>query len=85
MRQGQSTLEFTFAVVVVALLVYGLLRVFRWTGMDYAQRSPGQFQQFQDPDPKNLGGSAFVPFEEAQLNSVAADRTQRIGAFTRKF
>ncbi len=83
--KAQSTLEFTFAVVVVALLIYGLLRVFRWTGMDYAEHSPAQFQQFTDPDPNNLGGDNFVQFEQAQLNYVAADRTQRIGAFTRKY
>ena len=79
--KAQSTLEFTFAVVVVALLIYGLLRVFRWTGMDYAEHSPAQFQQFTDPPMDDR----FVAEEEAQLNYVAADRTKRIGAFTRKF
>lgn len=83
---AQSTLEFTFAVVVVALLIYGLLRVFRWTGMDYAQHAYDQFQGFQDPPCGDLCGGSFISFEQAQLNAAAAgQRTQRIGAFTRKY
>jgi len=38
MRKAQSTIEFTFAMVVIMFLVYGMVRVFRWTGMDLAQR-----------------------------------------------
>jgi len=38
MRKAQSTIEFTFAMVVIMFLVYGMVRVFRWTGMDLAER-----------------------------------------------
>ena len=38
-RHGQATLEFTFAMVVVALLVFALIKIFQWAGMDYAQKS----------------------------------------------
>jgi hypothetical protein len=36
-QAGQATIEFTFAMVIVALLIFGLMSIFRWTGMDYAQ------------------------------------------------
>lgn len=35
---GQSSIEFTFALVVIFLLAYGLIRIFRWVGMDLAER-----------------------------------------------
>lgn len=36
--KAQSTIEFTFAVVVVMFLIYGMVQVFRWAGVDLAQR-----------------------------------------------
>ena len=36
--QAQSTIEFTFAVVAIMFLIYGMVIVFRWAGMDLAQR-----------------------------------------------
>jgi hypothetical protein len=38
MKKAQSTLEFTFGVVVTMFIIYGLVQVFRWAGMDLAQR-----------------------------------------------
>ena len=82
-RRAQSTIEFTFAMVMIALLIYGLLRIFRWTGMDYAERSNSySTQQFTDPRMRAL---YFVNDEESQLNSSIGDRSKRMGAFTRNF
>ena len=36
--RAQSTIEFTFVMIVILLLAYGLIRVFRWVGMDLAER-----------------------------------------------
>ena len=36
--RAQSTIEFTFTMIIVLLLVYGLVRVFRWTALDLADR-----------------------------------------------
>jgi hypothetical protein len=36
--KAQSTIEFTFAVVAIIFLIYGMVMVFRWAGMDLAQR-----------------------------------------------
>jgi len=35
---AQSTIEFTFAVIVIMFIVYGMVHVFRWAGFDLAQR-----------------------------------------------
>lgn len=36
--RGQSTLEFAFSMIAMAVLMYGLILVFRWTGLDLAER-----------------------------------------------
>ncbi|MBI3601839.1 MAG: hypothetical protein HY209_02995 [Candidatus Omnitrophica bacterium] len=80
-RRGQSTIEFTFAVVMVALLIFGLIKIFQWVGMNFAQRSWDlDNAQFVKP-PMD---SSFVANEEAQLNHDAY-RTKRLNAFTRNF
>jgi hypothetical protein len=35
---GQSIIEFTFAMIAIAFLVYGLIAIFRWVGLDLAER-----------------------------------------------
>ena len=36
--KAQSTIEFTFAVIAIMFLIYGMIQVFRWAGMDLANR-----------------------------------------------
>jgi len=36
--KGQSTIEFTFAMIVIMFLIYGMVMTFRWAGMDLANR-----------------------------------------------
>ena len=38
MKKGQAILEFTFAMIILMLLIYGLIMVFRWVGLDLAER-----------------------------------------------
>jgi len=40
--KAQSTLEFTFAVIVIMFIIFGMVQVFRWAGMDLAQRRYSQ-------------------------------------------
>ena len=40
--KAQSTVEFTFALIVIMFLIYGMVQVFRWAGMDLAQRQYSQ-------------------------------------------
>lgn len=78
---GQSTIEFTFAIVMAALLIYGMIKIFQWAGMNYAQRSWSlDNEQFVKPD----WDSRFVAEEKAQLNHEEF-RTRRLNAFTRNF
>lgn len=37
-NKAQSTLEFAFSMIAMAVLMYGLILVFRWTGLDLAER-----------------------------------------------
>lgn len=37
-NHGQSAIEFTFAMMVTLILVFALLMVFRWVGLDLANR-----------------------------------------------
>ena len=37
-NRAQSIIEFTFTMVAMMLLFFGLVRVFRWAGMDLADR-----------------------------------------------
>ena len=37
-NRAQVILEFTFCIIVVMLMLYGLIMVFRWTGVDSAER-----------------------------------------------
>lgn len=36
--KAQSTIEFAFAMVVMIFLIYGLVQVFRWAGLDLSSR-----------------------------------------------
>ena len=36
---GQASVEFVFAMIAVIFLIYGLVRVFGWAGMDLAERA----------------------------------------------
>jgi hypothetical protein len=36
--RGQATVEFTFAMIVTVILIYAMLMVFRWAGLDLAER-----------------------------------------------
>jgi hypothetical protein len=37
-NNGQVIIEFTFCMIIILLMIYGLMMVFRWTGVDLAER-----------------------------------------------
>jgi hypothetical protein len=37
-RRGQSVIEFTFGLIILGLMVYGLVQCFRWVMLDLAER-----------------------------------------------
>ena len=36
--KAQSTIETTFVMIAICLLAFGMVRIFRWAGMDLAER-----------------------------------------------
>lgn len=57
-KQGQSTIEFTFAMTVTLIMTFALFMVFRWVGLDLADR--------RFTHEKTLSDDALRP--EQQLN-----------------
>lgn len=49
-RRGQSTLEFTFAMIVIIFLIYGMVRVFGWVGKEAAGRRVAHDLLLTDPN-----------------------------------
>lgn len=73
LRKGQSTIEFTFAVMVILLIAYGLIMVFRWVGLSYAER---RFKQ-----EKSMVVSATATEEQQVANTNNAGyRTRHLQA-----
>ena len=40
------TLEFTFCMIIIVMLMYALVKAFRWAGMDLAERRAANDQIF---------------------------------------
>ncbi|MEW5894924.1 MAG: hypothetical protein AB1650_04090 [Candidatus Omnitrophota bacterium] len=51
-RNAQATMEFTFAMLVVVLLLIGMIQVMVWTGEDLANRR----QAYEESMIRNLPG-----------------------------
>ena len=47
-QTGQSMIEFTFATMVTLILVFALFMVFRWAGLDLAERRFAHDQTLTD-------------------------------------
>lgn len=79
--KAQSTIEFTFAMVAIALLIFCLIKTFRWVGMDYAQGAYSQEQSniFVHP------GNACDKNNCFSLNVESEDKSQRLDAYSRNF
>jgi len=37
-HKGQVILEFTFCMIVILIMIYGVIKVFHWTGKDIVKR-----------------------------------------------
>jgi len=37
-HKGQVILEFTFCMIVILIMIYGVIKVFHWTGIDIVER-----------------------------------------------
>ena len=76
--KAQSTVEFTFALIVIMFLIYGMVMIFRWGGMDLANRRVAQdaaLTTLVGTDPaselnKDVGGS-ILPMDAVYHGNVS--------------
>ena len=64
--RGQSTIEFTFTLVAIAFLSYGLVQIFRWTGMDLAERRFAHDQVLLNADYRQQHGMEDPNLDEME-------------------
>ena len=67
---GQSTIEFTFVLIVILFLAYGMIRIFRWAGMDLAERRWANDKVMTDPKLSTEEQLAPDFYRPKRLNSV---------------
>jgi len=65
--KAQSAIEFTFAMIAIMFLIYGMVRVFRWTGLDLAQR---RYSQDSSITTTNLVGGDPASQLNSDMDSV---------------
>jgi hypothetical protein len=78
--KAQSTIEFTFAVISIMFLIYGMVMVFRWTGMDLANRrflqdnSIANLDSSGDPTSElNTQADYFMPMAAVYHGSITGN------------
>lgn len=82
-NKAQSTIEFTFAVVGIMFLIYGMVMVFRWAGMDLANRRFVQDNSILNLDATtgdptselNADADSFQPMDAVYHGSVTSGTT----------
>ena len=47
-KRAQATIEFTFAMIAILLLIFGIIRIFRWVALDLADRRIAHDQLLQN-------------------------------------
>jgi len=71
--KAQSTVEFTFAMIAIIFLIYGMVQVFRWAGMDLANRRVAQDIAMTTPVPSSS------PYSDGSLGNPAAQLNGDVG------
>ncbi len=68
-NKGQVIIEFTFCVIVVMLMMYGLIMIFRWTGVSMANRRIGHDSTLEVGFTRNYGSGAVGQGPLKQLDT----------------
>ena len=63
-RQAQVILEFTFCMVILMLMIYGVFRVFRWSAVDSAERRLAHDQKIFAPIDEGYGPPGNGPLKQ---------------------
>ncbi len=59
-QKAQAVMEFTFMMIMVALLAYGTIKVWKWTGLDLRDRRVAHDEELT----KNITEDADSPLEQ---------------------
>ena len=54
-RKGQVMLEFVFCMIILFLMMYAIIMIFRWVGVDLGQRQQTHEAVLQGPIDENYG------------------------------
>jgi hypothetical protein len=80
MKKGQVMVEFTFCMIILFLMMYGLVMVFRWAGLDLSQREAAHeallagpiFEDYVAPSTGPLRQIDPYFYQPAKMNGVWA-------------
>ena len=62
-RKAQVMLEFAFCMIILFLMMYGIIMIFRWVGLDLGQRQKAHESVLTAPIDSQYGQCVtFVPF-----------------------
>jgi len=82
-RKAQSTIEFTFAMIAIIFLIYGMVMAFRWAGLSLANRRQSQDASLTtvygtDPNSELVSGidSSELPMAAVYHGSITNGKTQ---------
>lgn len=64
LSKGQVILEFTFCMIVIMLMIYGVTKVMIWTGRDFAGRSAAHDQTLYKHFNPDYGAIGEGPAEQ---------------------
>jgi hypothetical protein len=71
-KKSQVILEFTFCMIIVLLMLFGLTKVFTWVGRDYAGRSAAHDSTLTMGVVESYGGClTYVNFVCTQWSTMA--------------
>ena len=80
MKKGQVMVEFTFCMIILFLMMYGLVMVFRWAGLDLSQREAAHEALLAGPISEDYVAPSMGPlrqidpyfYQPAKMNGVWA-------------
>jgi len=83
--EGQVMLEFIFSMIIILLMIFGTMMVFRWTGLDLAERRIAHDSLLTSPTIGSYGDcivfDTVFPFPCIQWSTAADGPLKQIDPF----
>jgi len=68
-HKGQVILEFTFCMIVILIMIFGVIKVFHWTGSDLVERQRAhKTVLLEDVTPREQLDPFF--YQPAKMNAI---------------